>query len=219
MQRCFGIFLIFGVLSFFTYATSAQTIKQMDKPSDILQKQSHTFFQQHKIKKSALKNARWFAIDLDKKEKFALFSHSKGYVVFGKLSNTSKESCKIVLRSDKNIDVLKGGELEIFYLHKDRPKEGFAITNGNNLTLCVAAFKSDFTRLMTQVTLQASEFSTTGWTTMNVGYDARSGYLSLFEMSESPGEETENGRTTESSVSNSMTWVPQKRRFVRDAEQ
>jgi hypothetical protein len=55
MQRCFGIFLIFGVLSFFTYATSAQTIKQMDKPSDILQKQSHTFFQQHKIKKSALK--------------------------------------------------------------------------------------------------------------------------------------------------------------------
>lgn len=62
-----------------------------------------------------------------------------------------------------------------------------------------------------------SEFSTTGWSTVNIEHDPVSGLVRVDERHESPGEETEEGRKMDV-FHVFYTWDPKSQRFIKSPE-
>jgi hypothetical protein len=108
-----------------------------------------------------------------------------------------------------------GDEITVLFLHEERPEEGFVFTNANNLHLYLSVFSGDGKHYITDADYEGSEFSTTGWTTVGTGR-AENGYLAVLETSESPGEETEEGRKMETSIAATHVWTPSKKAFIHE---
>ena len=63
-----------------------------------------------------------------------------------------------------------------------------------------------------------SEFSTTGWCTVGLGRDPKTGLVRVEERHESPGEETPEGRQMDVDYVY-YTWSPKEHRFVKSKEE
>jgi hypothetical protein len=62
-----------------------------------------------------------------------------------------------------------------------------------------------------------SEFSTTGWCTVGLGRDPKTGLIRVEERHESPGEETPEGRKMDVDYVY-YTWSPKEHRFIKSSE-